>query len=175
MNDAIRAALRQRQPFGTPTEEVFVGLQLAANRALGPWAAELKRRARLTPVQYNVLRILRGARPGGGGGALSCRQIAERLITRDPDVTRLLDRLVTRGLVRRARPAGDRRVVEVAISAEGLAVLRALDETARALPRTVFGALSTTQLRQLGALLGRVVAHLEPNGPTRGRLARSGE
>lgn len=173
MNNAIRAALRQRQPFGTPAEEVFVGLQLAANRALGPWAAELKRRARLTPVQYNVLRILRGARPGGG--ALSCRQIAERLITRDPDVTRLLDRLVARRLVRRARPGGDRRVVEVAISAEGLAVLRALDEAARALPRTVLGALSTAQLRQLGALLGRVVAHLEPSGPTRGRTTRSGE
>lgn len=170
MNSAIRAALGQTRPFGSPGEAVFVGLQLAAHRALGPWAGELKRRARLTPVQYNVLRILRGARPG----ALSCRQIVERMITRDPDVTRLVDRLVTRGLARRARPTGDRRVVEVAITAAGLAVLRELDGTARALPDTLFGALSTTQLRQLSALLGRVVAHLEPDGPMRGRATRSG-
>ncbi len=170
MGNPVLVALRQTQPFGSPGEELFVALQLAAARALDPWAQELKRLARLTPVQYNVLRILRGARPG----ALSCRQIVERLITRDPDVTRLVDRLVTRGLVRRARPAGDRRVVEVAITDAGLAVLRELDQTARALPRTVFGALSTSQLRQLGALLGRVVAHLEPDGPTRGRRARSG-
>ncbi len=169
MGNPVLVALRQTQPFGSPGEELFVALQLAAARALDPWAQELKRLARLTPVQYNVLRILRGAHPA----ALSCRRVGERLITRDPDVTRLLDRLVARGLVRRARPAGDRRVVEVAITAAGLAVLRELDGTARALPRTVFGALSTTQLRQLGALLGRVVAHLEPDGPTRGRTARS--
>ena len=169
MDNPVLVALRQTQPFGSPGEELFVALQMAAARAVDPWAQELKRRARLTPVQYNVLRILRGARPA----ALSCRQIGERMITRDPDVTRLVDRLVTRGLVRRARPAGDRRVVEVAVTAAGLAVLRGLDGTARALPSTVFGALSTTQLRQLGALLGRVVAHLEPDGPPRGRTARS--
>lgn len=84
--------------------------------------AQLLKQAKLSPAQYNVLRILRGAPEG-----LLCGEIAERMITRDPDITRLLDRLEKRDLLRRDRDPNDRRRVLVRITPEGLAVLARLD------------------------------------------------
>jgi len=77
----------------------------------------------LTPNQYNALRILRGAGPGG----LTCTELGERLVSEDPDITRLLDRLAKQDLVRRRRNDGDRRVVYTEISPEGLEKLKLLD------------------------------------------------
>src|SRR5215472_12859005 len=77
----------------------------------------------LSPTQYNVLRILRGA---GKDGA-SCKDVANRLITRDPDVTRLMDRLEKRGLLTRDRDPEDRRVVTHRLTDEGLALVNELD------------------------------------------------
>jgi DNA-binding MarR family transcriptional regulator len=102
---------------------------------------------------FNVLRILRGSHPT----ALTCGEIAERTIARDPDVTRLVDRLSARGLVARVRSEVDRRVVEVSITAKGLDLLRELDPHSQRMPRALIGHVSDAKLRQLAALLAEVV------------------
>src|SRR5437588_5336908 len=90
----------------------------------------------LSPTQYNVLRILRGAPDG-----LPCGEIANRMITRDPDITRLLDRLEKRGLISRCRESKDRRMVTARITTEGSKLLTRLDEPDREAHRKQFGHL----------------------------------
>lgn len=99
-------------------------------------------------TQYNVLRILRGAPDG-----LPCGEIANRMITRDPDVTRLLDRLEKRGLISRCRESDDRRTVMVRISSEGLKLLARLDEPVQAVHRRQLGHLGPDRLQALSELL----------------------
>ena len=153
MSSIIQQALRQEKPFPSIEAEVFVALQVAANRTLDPWARHLKSQAGLTPNQYNALRILRGASPAG----LTCSQIGERMITRDPDVTRLTDRLVRAGLARRARGEGDRRVVEVSVTRAGLDMLSRLD---RDMARDLLGGLGDARLRALRDLLADVITEV---------------
>jgi len=112
--------------------------------------------AHLTNNQYNVLRILRGSHPA----KLACSDIAERMIDRDPDITRLIDRLETRGLVRRSRSRRDRRVVEVGITDKGLALVRGLDTHVQRMPKALLGHLGVERLRQLGSLLEAVILDL---------------
>jgi len=150
MASVVQQILKQDKPFSSLEAEVFVGLQVAANRALDPWARFLRQEAGLTPNQYNVLRILRGASPAG----LTCGQIAERMITRDPDVTRLSDRLVRDGLARRSRSAADRRVVEVSITQAGQDVLARLD---RGAPATTIASLGAARQRALLDLLEEII------------------
>ncbi|MCU1304692.1 MAG: putative transcriptional regulator, MarR family [Candidatus Sulfotelmatobacter sp.] len=102
----------------------------------------------LSSTQYNVLRILRGAREG-----LPCGEIANRMITRDPDITRLLDRMEKRGLISRCREAKDRRMVMVSITPEGLKVLAHLDEPVQDAHRQQLGHLGRERLRALTELL----------------------
>jgi DNA-binding MarR family transcriptional regulator len=153
MPGAILRELRQTRPFGSLEEEILVGLQLAAHRVVAPWARILAERADLTPTQYNVLRILRGASAGGR----TCGEIAERLITRDPDVTRLLGRLARRGLVRRAADRSDRRVARIRITGRGRAVLRRLDPVVAELPRRLLAGLSRRDRETLHARLEAVI------------------
>lgn len=103
----------------------------------------------VSPKQYNILRILRGA----GAQPLSCGEIASRLVTPDPDTTRLLDRLVARKWVRRAHDPRDRRVVRVRISSSGLALLATLEKTVQAIQNRQFGKLTDGQLKKLVSLL----------------------
>jgi len=124
---------------------------LRATDRLQRRVAELFKTEDLSATQYNVLRILRGAGPGG----LSCGEVAERMITRDPDVTRLLDRLERRGLLVRTREQADRRVVRSRITNDGLAALARLDAPLRALHREQLGHLRPRRLAQLTALLRR--------------------
>ena len=105
--------------------------------------------SRLTLPQYNVLRILRGSHPE----ALTCGEIAERLVTPGPDVTRLLDRLEKRGLAERARDASDRRVVRALITGAGLEALTDLDSPVNAWLSDRLGHLSTRQQATLIRLL----------------------
>jgi DNA-binding MarR family transcriptional regulator len=161
MPSPIQQVIQQRKPFPSLEGEVLVALQLAAARTLDPWAAYLRRAEGLTPNQYNVLRILRGAHPAG----LTCGQIGERMITRDPDVTRLLDRLVRDGLAARTRSGTDRRVVEVSISAAGLAALERLDQPAREMSRALLGPLGPDRLRALRDLLGGLLTELGTYAP----------
>jgi DNA-binding MarR family transcriptional regulator len=136
-----------------PAHEAFLAVQRLAGDLL-QGVTELLKGSGLSGAQYNVLRILRGA----GDSGLSCGQIAERLITRDPDITRLLDRLEKRGLVARVRDTADRRVVTTRITEEGLEVLAALDEPVAALHRRQLGHLGKDRLRQLLELLADAAA-----------------
>ena len=102
----------------------------------------------LSATQYNVLRILRGAPDG-----LACGEIADRMITRDPDITRLLDRLEKRRLISRCRETKDRRMVKVRIVPEGLKLLSRLDEPVQQIHRKQLGHLGRERLRQLADLL----------------------
>jgi DNA-binding MarR family transcriptional regulator len=102
----------------------------------------------LSPNQYNVLRILRGAPEG-----LPCGEIGNRMITRDPDITRLLDRLEKRGLIFRTRDEKDRRTVMGRITAEGLKMLARLDGPIQETHRAQIGHLGRERLRTLSDLL----------------------
>ena len=102
----------------------------------------------LSATQYNVLRILRGAPDG-----LACGEIANRMITRDPDVTRLLDRLEKRTLIERGRDPRDRRTVTAKITREGLKLLARLDEPIVQVHRKQLGHLGDDRLRELAELL----------------------
>ncbi len=104
--------------------------------------------ADLTSNQYNVLRILRGAPEG-----LACGEVAERMLTRDPDITRLLDRMEKRGLITRSREEKDRRTVVTRITAEGLKLLGKLDEPVQEAHRKQLGHLGRERLRALAGLL----------------------
>ena len=102
----------------------------------------------LSATQYNVLRILRGAPEG-----LACGEIASRMITRDPDITRLLDRLEKHGLISRCRETKDRRTVMARITPDGLKLLTRLDEPVQATHRKQLGHLGRERLRALTELL----------------------
>ena len=110
--------------------------------------AQLLKTEDLSPTQYNVLRILRGTL-----GGLPCGEIASRMITRDPDVTRLLDRLGKRGLIARRRETKDRRVVLTRITSEGLELLARLDDPMQQAHRKQLGHLGRNRLQALTELL----------------------
>src|ERR1022692_4874770 len=118
----LQAELKQKVPFGSREQEAYLSLLRTADALQTSVEAKLKTFG-LTGTQYNALRILRGAEPEG----LPCSEIGERMITRDPDITRLLNRLEKRGLVARARAKADRRVIYGKISALGLRLLREMD------------------------------------------------
>ncbi len=153
MPGAIAERLKQNTAFSSREHEVFLGLLVAAARIAEPWAQYLKANVGLTRNQYNVLRILRGSHPT----RLTCSDIAERMIARDPDVTRLVDRLAKVGLVQRSRSRSDRRVVEVGIREKGLDVIRRLDAHSQRMPKAVLGHLGAARLEQLAGLLDQVV------------------
>jgi DNA-binding MarR family transcriptional regulator len=112
----------------------------------------------LTAAQYNVLRILRGAGEHGACG----REIAGRLITAEPDITRLLDRMEKHGLILRRRDAKDRRFVTTRITPSGLETLAGLDAPVAELHRKKFARLSEAELMQLTALIDKLQGSLEP-------------
>ena len=119
---------------------------------LGQEAEQLLKAAGLTGAQYNVLRILRGAEPKG----LACRAIGDRMISHDPDMTRLLDRMEKHGLITRERQSDDRRVVKTRISAQGLSLLKTLDQPVRDLHKRQFRHMSAPRLKILSDLLEEV-------------------
>jgi DNA-binding MarR family transcriptional regulator len=135
-------------PSSTPEERLFLAVLRAAD-ALGQEAEQLTKSIGLTGTQYNVLRILRGARPDG----LPCRGIGERMISRDPDMTRLLDRMEKGGLITRARQKDDRRVVNTQITEVGLGLLKKLDQPMRELHRNQFRHMAAAQMKTLGELI----------------------
>ncbi len=156
MIDVVAQQLKQKSPFSSREEKVLLGLRMAASRVQEPWAKYLKTSADLTVAQYNVLRILRGSHPA----RLASSDVGERMIALDPDVTRLVDRLVKQRLVDRVRSRRDRRVVEVGVTEQGLALLRDLDPHVAKLPKALLGHLGQERLRQLGDLLDAVIANM---------------
>lgn len=138
---------RPQSRTGNLEEAVFVDL-LRTTDLLSRRLVPVLKASALSPVQYNVLRILRGAPEG-----LACGEIASRMITRDPDITRLLDRLEKRGLIARNREARDRRTVLARITSKGLSVLGRLDQPVLNAHRKLLGHLGRGRLRKLTALL----------------------
>jgi len=115
--------LKQVKSFSSREEEVYLNILRAAE--LLSWRViETLKQAELTPTQYNVLRILRGAESAGGA---SCSEISERMVTKDSDITRLLDRLESRRLISREREPKDRRRIIARITPGGLRLLSELD------------------------------------------------
>jgi DNA-binding MarR family transcriptional regulator len=156
MAGVVARELKQQSAFASSEQEILLGLLIASARIVEPWEKFLKADANLTNNQYNVLRILRGSHPT----RLACSDIATRMIARDPDITRLVDRLSRRGLVGRVRGRHDRRVVEVAITDKGREVLKSLDQHVNRMPKAVLGHLGARKLKQLGQLLEHVIGGL---------------
>ncbi|HSG99204.1 MAG TPA: MarR family transcriptional regulator, partial [candidate division Zixibacteria bacterium] len=129
------------------TTQAFVGILKVHDRLLADVTRFLEPHG-LTEPQYNVLRILRGAEPEG----LPCHAIAERMITRVPDITRLVDRLENAGLAFRARGVQDRRVVQVAVTRKALRLLDRLDKPMQELHSTQFAVLKASERRTLARI-----------------------
>lgn len=144
----LQDEIRQKAPFTSVEQETYLNL-LRTAEALSQQVEKLLRASGLSGTQYNVLRILRGAGPGG----LTCGETGERMVTHDPDITRLLDRLEKRKLITRARDARDRRVVTARITRQGLRLLEELNEPLARLQRKLFGRMSKQDLKKLSLLL----------------------
>ena len=148
MAKRLAEEIKQTRPFRSLEEQVALGLARTTD-AMSRGIEALLKGSGLTPTQYNVLRILRGA----GAAGLSCGEVGARMITRDPDLTRLLDRLLARELVTRERDTKDRRVVTTRITKAGLALLAKLDGPVDAHHRQALGHLGEERLRALAQLL----------------------
>jgi DNA-binding MarR family transcriptional regulator len=144
----LQAELKQKTPFTSREQEAYLSLLRTAD-ALQTQVEAWLREFGLTGTQYNALRILRGAAPDG----LPCREIGERMITHDPDITRLLNRLEDRGLVERTRARHDRRVIYGKITAAGLKLLREMDGPIEKHGREMLRHVAPEQLKQLIELL----------------------
>ena len=146
MKEVVQLGNRRRRP-PCPEEMAFLDL-LRTTDMLSRGLVEIFKAEDLSSTQYNVLRILRGAPEG-----LPCGEIASRMITRDPDITRLLDRMEKRGLISRCRETKDRRMVMARITPEGLKLLGRLDEPVEEGHRRQLGHLGRDRLRALTELL----------------------
>jgi DNA-binding MarR family transcriptional regulator len=146
MNQTAERESRTRHVV-CPEEIAYLDL-LSTTETLSRPLAQLLKTEDLSPTQYNILRILRGSPDG-----LTCGEIGNRMITRDPDITRLLDRLEKRSLVSRCRDTSDRRVVLTRIAPDGLDLLSRLDKPVRDTHRKLLGHLGPDRLRALTRLL----------------------
>ncbi len=151
MPGKLQAEIKQTRPFDLLEEEAALNI-IRTSEVLQRFIAEFLKPYDLSPVQYNVLRILRGA---GAGGA-TCSQIGDRLLTRDPDITRLLDRMEARSLIARERSSEDRRVVITRISKTGLKLVDSLDEPLHSVNSRKLGRFGRQALADLIAGLERV-------------------
>jgi len=141
-----------KRPAPAPETRAFVALVTAADR-LSLEAEQLIKTHGLTGTQYNVLRILRGAQPDG----LACKGIGDRMISHDPDMTRLLDRMEKRALITRERQTKDRRVIKTRITAQGLEILKKLDAPVLELHRRQFRRVSAADLKGLAKTLEEII------------------
>lgn len=150
MSASIKDELRMRR-LESPEQEAFLNVWRTLEILLSQMS-ELYKSHDVSVAQYNALRILRGA----GTEGLSCQGVAERLVARVPDITRLLDRLESKGLITRERDAEDRRVVTTRIKRKGLRLLSKLDEPVLEAHRRQFGHMSRRELSDLNRLLDKV-------------------
>lgn len=164
--ESLQHELKKRRAFVLAEVEAFLNMQRTASM-LSRQAESLLKAHGLTEAQYNVLRILRGAKYSGDV-ALPSLEVASRLVTPVPDITRLVDRLEIAGLVERRSQPGDRRVVLVAITIAGLGVLSQLDKPVDDMHRRQLGHLSPGELDKLNHLLVKARQAPLPSGrPTR--------
>jgi DNA-binding MarR family transcriptional regulator len=149
-NDYIQFVVNKasNQVKGTLEEEAFLAIA-KTSEVLQGLVAEMLKEHGLSSTQYNALRILRGAEPQG----LPCSEVGERMINRDPDITRLLNRLESRKLIVRRREEKDRRVIIARISPAGLVLLKSLDIPIREFHSRTLGHLGATRLKSMIRLL----------------------
>jgi DNA-binding MarR family transcriptional regulator len=155
----LQAELRQSKSFASLHAEAFLNLVRTAAQLQHALHLRLKPYG-LTETQYNSLRILRGA----GASGLTCAEIAERLVSQDPDITRLVERLQRQGLVRRERGAKDRRVVLTKITPAGLDRLKQADPVVDSTVHAFLSHLSQSELRTMIDLTERARLFAEPSG-----------
>ena len=148
MSGKLAREIKQSRNFSSIEEEAVLNV-LKTAEALDQYMASLFKEYGLTSTQYNVLRILRGARPDG----LTCSQLAERMVTRDPDITRMLDRLESLNWVQRERSKEDRRVVKTTITDAALCLIARMDEPIRGRLESTLGTMSRPALQQTVELL----------------------
>lgn len=148
--EMLKDEIKKKLPFEDPAEEAYLNL-LRTSTVLSVDFERLFKSAGLSEPQYNVLRILRGA--GADGVGLPCLEIASRMITRVPDITRLVDRLEAAGLVERRRTSEDRRVVMVNITPKGLDVIAPLDARLVEIHKRQLGHMTRRELEDLSRLL----------------------
>ncbi len=151
MAQGLQTELKQKVPFTSREQEAYLSLLRTADALQSRVEAMLKEFG-LTATQYNALRILRGAGPDG----IPCSEIGERMIARDPDITRLLNRLQKRGLVERSRGKQDRRVIYGKITPAGLKLLRQMDAPVEKYSREMLRHVAQQKLKQLIDLLEQV-------------------
>jgi len=156
---ALKQEIAQKLPFSSTEEEALLNLMRTAD-AMQRAFHLATRHWRVTSTQYNVLRILRGAQPEG----LTCAAIGARMITAEPDITRLLGRLKALKLIKQRRDRNDRRVVWTQISDAGLELLAAMDPEIEKLPLELFGHMSSADLTELIRLL-ELARRPNENGP----------
>jgi DNA-binding MarR family transcriptional regulator len=147
---SLKNEIAQQQPFSSPEEEAILNLMRTSDTLQRAFHHEIRNWG-ITTTQYNVLRILRGAQPEG----LPCAAIGDRMITAEPDITRLLNRLKVLKLIRQHRDRLDRRVVITQISPAGIELLASMDSLVVKLPKELLGHLSATELADLTRLLER--------------------
>lgn len=151
MRDTLRDEIRQRRPFQSLEQQAYLNIVRTA-AVLTDDFERMLRPSGITLAQYNVLRILRGSQPKG----LCRNELRDRMVTRMPDMTRLLDRMEVAGLVLRSRDAEDRRMVMTQITARGLGILGDLEEPVAEEHRRRLGHLDDAQLNRLVELLSLV-------------------
>ncbi len=144
----LQRELRKKKPFELAEEEAGLNLIRTTDCVRFPFDRLFADNG-ISDPQYNVLRILRGH----GGRGLPCTEITAQMISRMPDMTRLVDRLEKGGLVRRCRTADDRRVVLICIMPAGLALLSRLDQPVHDLHKQTLGHLTRNELAELSRLL----------------------
>jgi DNA-binding MarR family transcriptional regulator len=149
---AMSSRPRTLRPPAQLEAYVFIALQKLAD-SLAQETEQLLKAHSLTGAQYNVLRILRGAEPDG----LACSNISDRMISHDPDMTRLLDRMEKRALITRQRQKDDRRVVKTRITPPGLDLLKGLDQPIRELHKRQFRHIAPAQLKVFADLLDQAL------------------
>ena len=145
---ALRDEIQQTKPFTSLQEEALLNI-VRTSAAMMDEMEELLKERGITNTQYNVLRILRGAEPDG----LCRNELRDRMLTRMPDVTRLLDRMEQAGLVARSRDNEDRRLVSTRITPAGRRVVDELDAPVRSFHKTRLAHMSDDQMRTLVELL----------------------
>jgi DNA-binding MarR family transcriptional regulator len=148
MSPKLKDEIKQGKPFESLESEVMLNVARTAD-ALSRGGEDILKLVGLSPNQYNVLRILRGA----GEQGLCCREVAERMVTRDPDITRLVDRLERRSLLTRSRDSKDRRIITVRITPDGLKTLKDLDGPMEEYNRNRLSHMDKADLRKLSDLL----------------------
>lgn len=149
---SLQHDVKKKQPFDCPSQEAYLNLIRTAGQLSGPMHALFKSHG-LSESTYNVLRILRGAAETEEAKGLPCLEVASRLVTRVPDITRLVDRLINAGWAQRTRASADRRIVTVSITDAGLELLDQLDEPVKKLHEQQFAHLNEQDVRDLNRLL----------------------